>query len=242
MPFWKKGDALPAPPMAPAPRPVLRGHLPCSERGCPNQDAVACAYVDRRGQICPTAWCPNHQVILDGAVVCRRHARLSASPTDDEFQTEDLRPDVDNRSPSLVDYVANALEPRLVGLLQSLCRPGSNDHVAEERLRWIRPPGGGGRRWERGWKIYDHTGVIVKGAIEADESRDPEVGLRVGLTTGAQAVPPWIDRRRRGLPPLPPDEDAEVRENFYSGLLAAAWPLIEAEVRLANGQGWPPLR
>lgn len=236
MPFWKKGDVVPASPAAPTPRPVLRGYLPCSERGCPNHDAVACAYVDRRGQVCPTAWCPAHQVVLNGAPFCRRHGRLSSGV--DEFQTETLRPDINNRSPSLVDFVADALEPRVVAQLQSLCRPGSNDQVAEERLRWVRPQGGGARRWDRGWKVYDHTGVIVKVTIEVDEGSDPEVGVRVGLITVAQAIPPWIDRRRRGLPALPADEDARVRESFYSGLWMAALPYIEEEVRLAHSQPW----
>jgi hypothetical protein len=179
---------------------------------------------------------------MDGAVFCRRHARLNATAALDEFQMDTLRPDVDNRSPSLVDYVANALEPTLVPLLRGLCRPGSNDQLAEERLQWIRPPGGGGRRWERGWKIFDHTGVIAKVTIEVDESRDPEVDVRVGLTVVAQAVPPWIDRRRRGLPPLSAAEDAQVRESFYSALLAAAVPQIEGEVRMTQSQGWAPLR
>jgi hypothetical protein len=94
----------------------------------------------------------------------------------------------------------------------------------------VHPTGGGSRRWDRTWKIYDHTGVIVQVMVEADESRDPAVDLKVGRNTVGEAVPPWIARRRQGLPALAAGADAEERECFYAALWQAAPTQIILEV------------
>jgi len=208
----------------------VRGILACSEYACGRHDAATCSYVDRRGRPCPTAWCPDHQVALEGRAFCRRHARLFTSAGAGEFQMGQALPDLDNRSPSLADFVGDALEPRVLQFLWSLCRPGTNDQVGSEPLRVVHPTGGGARRWDRTWKIYDHTGVIVQVTVEADEGRDPEVDLKVGRNTVGKGVPPWIARRRQGLPALGAAADAEDREHFYASLWQAAPAQIVLEV------------
>jgi hypothetical protein len=107
-------------------------------------------------------------------------------------------------------------------LLWGLCRPGTNDQVAAEPLQVVHPSGGGARRWDRAWKLFDHTGVIVQVTVEVDESRDPEVDVKVGHHLVGQGIPPWIERRRAGGPPLPPSADAEERARFYDRLWAEA--------------------
>lgn len=258
MPFWKR--EVPAPPTstsppppaapppaplpvapAPVPAPGIRGRLPCSERGCQRHDAVACAYVDRRRRPCPTAWCPDHQVLVGGRPHCRRHSRVSAAAFPDEFQAGQALPDLENRSPSLADYVGDALEPRILDFLGRLRRPGSYDQVAAEPVHVIHPTTGGARRWDRTWKLYDHTGVQVKVSVEVDESRDPEVLVRVGRHVVSQAVPPWIERRRQGLPPLPPGDDTATRERFYAALWEPAVPRLLADLEESRGApgGYP---
>jgi hypothetical protein len=167
---------------------------------------------------------------MEGRAFCRRHARLYASAGAGEFQMGQSLPDLDNRSPSLADYVGDALEPRVLQFLWSLCRPGTNDQVGSEPLQVVHPAGGGSRRWDRTWKIYDHTGVIVQVTVEADETRDPEVDVKVGTNTVGQGVPPWIARRRQGLLPLGAAADAEERVLFYASLWQAAPAQIVLEV------------
>jgi hypothetical protein len=67
--------------------------------------------------------------------------------------------------------------------------------------------------------------------VEADESRDPEVDLKVGRNTVVQAIPPWIARRLQGLPALAVDADAQERELFYNALWQAAPGQIVLEVQ-----------
>jgi hypothetical protein len=233
MPFWNKGAGPPTASLPAGPRPV-RGTLACSEYACTRNDGAACAYVDRRGHRCPTAWCPDHQLLVDGRAFCRRHARLITAASADEFQMGQALPDLDNRSPSLADYVGDALEPRVLQLLESLCRPGTNDQVTAEPLRVVHPTSGGARRWVRGWKLFDHTGITVQVAVEADESRDPEVCVKVGRSQVGQGVPPWIVRRRQVVPPLPPAEDAAERERFYASLWEAGPARVFTEVELSR--------
>ena len=168
-------------------------------------------------------------MVVEGRVFCRRHARLF-SAVGGEFQMAQALPDLDNRSPSLADYVGDVLEPRVLELLWGLCRPGSNDQVTAEPLRVVHPTAGGARHWARTWKIFDHTGVIVQVAVEVHEERDPEVDIKVGRILVGRATPPWIDRRFQGLPALPPEEDAAERRRFYDDLWAGAPPQILAEV------------
>ncbi len=248
MPFWKREEparpsssAPPPPPPPPppvvarVPAPGVQGSLPCSEHGCQRHDAVACAYVDRRRRPCPTAWCPDHQILVSGLPHCRRHARITASAASDEFQGGQALPDLENRSPSLADYVGDALEPRILAFLVGLRRPGSYDQVAAEPVHVIHPTAGGARRWDRTWKLYDHTGVQAKVSVEVDESRDPEVLVRVGRHVVSQAVPPWIERRRQGLPPLAPSDDSAQRERFYAALWEPAIGPLLADLEESRG-------
>jgi hypothetical protein len=168
---------------------------------------------------------------MEGRAFCRRHARSFGATGGGGFQIGQALPDLDNRSPSLADYVGDALEPRVLQFLWSLCRPGTNDQVGSEPLRVVHPTSGGSRRWDRTWKIYDHTGIIVQVTVETDESRDPEVDLKVGRNTVGRAVLPWIARRFQGLPALAADADAEERELFYNSLWQAALGQIVLEVQ-----------
>ena len=173
-------------------------------------------------------------MLVHGRPACRRHARMLAAVLADEFQSDRALPDLENRSPSLADYVGDALEPRVLALLENLRRPGSNDQVAAEPLHIYHPiahpTAAGSRWWERTWKLFDHTGVLVKVSVEVDESRDIEVWVRVGRNLISHAVPPWIERRILGLPPLSGEEDRAARERFYVALWEPAVQPILTEL------------
>jgi hypothetical protein len=177
----------PAAPTAPV------GTQLCRARGCANYTAVPCAYVDRRGRACQAAYCPSHSAVIDGAVYCRRHAgtirALGAAAQD----TRSL-PDLENRAPSLVNWIAADLDPRIRTLLESI-RHGEekvlvNDEVAIAYDHERRP------RWERSWKLVDATGLVLKVSIQVDDRNDAQVTVRVGHEMVAKGVPPWISRRR----------------------------------------------
>jgi hypothetical protein len=72
-------------------------------------------------------------------------------------------------------------------------------------------------RWERSWRIVDHTGLVLKVGIYTDEGADSLVHVRVGDRLVAEGVPPWIASRLEGDEPTPEVESSR-RRQFYSSL------------------------
>src|SRR5438094_957083 len=79
------------------------GNQFCSSRGCKEETGLPCAYLDRRDRQCPTAWCPEHRVIVHGELYCKPHASLVEGTSDD--YGSHAHPDLDNRVPALVNWI-----------------------------------------------------------------------------------------------------------------------------------------
>ncbi len=231
MPFWKRDrapeprDVKGGPPASAAATPVV-GTLPCSERDCPNQTGEPCGYVDRRSRACGTAWCPDHQSIVAGVVYCRRHAGVVGALNTTE---QAIMPDLENRAPSLVNWVGRDVEQVIRDLVT-----GYRDRLGTERmiadpvhLVFLGPERA--RVWERSWKLVDHTGWSLRVALEVDEVRDTEVAVRVGRNVVARMTPPWIEARQRGEL-VSVEDDAAHRAEFYRGIAAQVASAIEHEI------------
>lgn len=238
MPFWKRDRAVLEASELDLARHAFAvaaeaGQQPCSEAGCPREDAVLCSYMDRRGRRCGTAVCPEHGQVVDGQVHCQVHAdtvRAVGQVTGDST----LRPDVDNPAPLLVSWVARDLHDRLREMLDASVAPTSTEHVlVDENVSSVRAFDGS-RRWEQAWKIVSHTGVVLKVTVQAEEARPTEVVVRVGPQVVAQFEPPWFLRFRRGER-LPSEEAAAERlavyEPVYRSLGAAIKEQRSAGVR-----------
>jgi hypothetical protein len=207
------GDQTRQPPPGQMRHPMMEGNLPCRERGCPNHNALPCNYVDRRRRRCDTAWCPIHCAVVGGFVYCRRHAGTIAAIgfIDDPLGL----PDLDNRAPSLANWVARDLDGFIAAVMVQSAFPGESFvrepmvKVYNDRVR--------GRRFERNWKLVDHTGVRLAASVFVYEDDDATVHVKVGSGVIAEGVPPWIERRRQGLQ-VTDDVDRAQRAMFYSFL------------------------
>jgi len=183
----------------------------CQARGCVSYDAEPCAYVDRRGRHCDALFCPTHHEVIDGAVFCRRHAGTLRA-LGEKGQERFGLPDVDNRGPSLVNWIARDLDDRVRALLESVARPGETVVVEPEVTMAYdveRRP-----RWERSWKLVEHTGLVLKVTINVHQHEDALVTVRVGREMVAKGIPPWIVRRRDG-DRLPESAERAQRQLFY---------------------------
>lgn len=172
------------------------GDRRCTERGCPSREASACAYRDRRGRLCPTAFCPTHWATVRGVVYCRRHAGtvIALGPATEAGAL----PELDNRGPSLTNWVADDISDDVVALLRSIAT--DREAVRTEALVAVVYDHQRRRRWERSWKLAESTGVSIKVAVAvSDDDDDGIVELRVGSTVVARGIPPWIARRRSGV-------------------------------------------
>lgn len=202
------------------------GTLPCSERGCTATTGEKCGYVDRRGRACGTAWCPDHQSIVSGTVYCRRHAGVVGALQSGEGSM----PDLENRAPSLVNWVSRDVEQVIQDIVAGYREQLGSDRLLTEpvHLTFLGPERL--RVWERSWKLVDHTGWSVRVALEVEEERDTEVAVRVGRNVVARVVPPWIAARQRGEL-LPADVDRAQRQDFYRSLTATVTAAIEDELQ-----------
>ena len=196
----------------------LRGPPPlqeCRERGCTAPGLVECAYADSVGRPCGTQWCSHHARRIGMLRYCRRHAS-TVTALGSKASNPRLLPPVDHRGASLVSWICTEGFPTLNQAVVSGVREG--EVIFEDRAVNVVHPEGAGRRWERGWRIGDRTGITCKVMICVDEQNDALVSLKVNDTALAQGVPPWITRRRLGQR-VPPEIDAADRRQFYSFLV-----------------------
>ena len=122
-------------------------------------------------------------------------------------------PDIDNRAPSLVNWIARDLDANVQRLLSGAAKTGESVitddtvHVARDFNRKA--------RWEQSWRLVDHTGLILKVTIQVLEENDLLVRVHVGSGVIADGIPPWIARRTEDSDVA---TDAEQRQRFYQWL------------------------
>ena len=195
------------------------GSLPCTTDGCPAANGIACEYVDRRARQCRTAWCPQHRVIVEGHLYCRRHAGVvSALPLGDSSLLTPL-PDLDNRAPSLAGWVARQIDGDVWRLLlQELDAEGGQ--LVGDPVMLVFTGVDRVRAWERAWKLVTHTGISRRVSLMVEEANDDEVAVKIGSNVVDRLVPPWIADRRRAAS-LDAETDRREREGFNQRILDA---------------------
>jgi hypothetical protein len=164
-------------------------------RGCDNRTAQLCAYRDRRERSCAITICPAHGISLGGITYCRRHAG-TVQAIGELARDQSGHPDIDDRAPSLVDWIARDIDRDIRTLLARSARPGESV-VADDAAR-LAHDFRRNSRWERSWRLVEHTGPILNVTLHVTEADDSQVHVRVGTETVADGIPPWIARRREG--------------------------------------------
>ena len=202
----------PNPPAA-AP-PAAPGHARCAAEDCRRNDATQCSYVDKRGRRCPTAWCPAHVVDVAGFPYCRRHASTMTAIEGAEVVAG--LPDLENRAPSLVGWIARDLDAPIREVLTRVA-PAGGTNLVTDPVRLVITPGGSTRRWAKTWKIVDSTAVLSRVSIEVDEVDDTQVSARVDSELIGRGVPPWIGNRRAGKR-VDAEADASERAEFAAAM------------------------
>jgi hypothetical protein len=186
----------------------------CTIRGCENQGAQVCAYRDRRGRSCATACCSAHGVSVAGVIYCRRHAgTVQAVGTATDIPGG--IPDINDRAPSLVNWIARDLDTAVRANLQQIAHPGETV-LADEHVHLARDQVRRGR-WSRSWRLIDHTGLVLKVTVYTNDDDDSTVHILVGGVTVPCGIPPWIARRRDGSD-VEAAVDISQRRVFYQSL------------------------
>jgi hypothetical protein len=189
------------------------GDLECTQPGCDTSTGLRCEYVDRRGRACGTAWCPHHRLVIEGRVYCRRHAGVvSALPAGYAGSAAPM-PDLENRAPSLVSWVAREVDADLRQLLLSEAASGEGTQLLTDPVYPVFIGRDRRRAWERAWKLVDASGRSLRVSLLVEECADAEVGIRVNSTIVGRLTPPWIVQRLHGAEP-PPEIDLQRRKDF----------------------------
>jgi hypothetical protein len=173
-----------------------------------------CAYVDRRGRECGTAWCHEHGDSIDGVAYCRRHASTVKAVAADSVSG---LPDIDNRAASLVSWIADEVSSHIQRMLITVAPERTK--IVADRVRLHLAPKmleRRQRRWVKAWKVSDHTGVLRAVSIEVDERHPIEVRARVDGRSVGHGVPPWIAHRDGNGQT---QSDQAQRQAYYNGLV-----------------------
>ena len=226
----------PVPALPPPPPPPIQGFEPFTEVAGTPIAALQCAYVDAHEVQCPARVRISMAQPGTGAVYCRRHASalnaiygLSIPSSVTSAVGGELQiPDLHDRSPALVDWVTRDLHAHVTDLLGQAAR-GLGGHVVVEPVRPTidRVGAGRSRRWQRDWKLIDHTGVLLRVSICVDRRRDSEVVVVVDGQEMARVVPPWIADRLD-----PQARSVAARGGFYEVLLQAVREGIDRSLAL----------
>jgi hypothetical protein len=212
----------------------MPGDLPCTEGGCERTTALACQYVDRRNRSCQSAWCPEHRLVIDGQIFCRRHAGVvSALPGAGTHRNLPL-PDLENRAPSLVSWVARELDADIRRLLLAELPSNSGAQLITDPVYLVFVGADRQRAWERSWKLVDHTGHSLRVALIVEEDADAEIGVKIGSQIIDRLLPPWIVQRLHGAPP-PPAVDAHRRDEFNRRIIESIRAGIAHERQFTGG-------
>lgn len=154
--------------------------------------------------------------MVANSVYCRRHAGIMAAVLALPDEEREL-PDLDNRAPSLLEYIARRLHASAVQLLQQEggAHPGSAINVDPMHATMAGTPRV--RGWEHRWRLLDQTGPLATVGIRIDEESDSTVQVKVDGNVVHIAQPPWISERGSGSE----EGDSARRELFDRDLVGA---------------------
>jgi hypothetical protein len=169
--------------------------------------------------------------MFHGVTYCSLHASTVEAIDTPSGHANDVA-DVDDRAPSLVNWIANDLDKDVRTLLADAAHPGE-DVLTDGFVQLTRDKLRRGR-WERSWRIVDHTGLVLKVGIYTDEGDDSLVHVRVGDLLVAEGVPPWIASRQEGDESTPPVEISR-RQEFYSSLQESVAAALKQAANFRRG-------
>jgi hypothetical protein len=181
----------------------------CAHEGCARDDTAFCQYIDGSGKECRTQWCPKHMRAMHGADVCRRHAGLLRAVGAELGETG--LPLVDNRAPSLVNWIFRDIEFAVRALLAT---DGNIDDVAADTTVHLTSNGAGGVLWQQSMAIHGTAAHRVTVAV--DDGTPTVVSIRVDNTGVFEEEPPWIARR---LGRAPSESDPYADDTRFYGTI-----------------------
>ena len=172
----RPATAVVVPEPAPVPAAFQPGSRRCSALRCEAHTGSPCAYVDRRGRSCGTAWCPADRSIVNGRVYCSLHAH-TISGIEHEFGSS-VHPDITSRTVAAMTWMAGVAADDIVAILNFMCLL-RGELLVTDPIRRVFHPAERRRVWEKHWKVLSPTGVTLRVCLAADEATPDIVDVKV---------------------------------------------------------------
>jgi hypothetical protein len=138
-------------------------------------------------------------------------------------------PDLENRAPSLANWVGRDLDGPIRQLLETHF-PGREINVTPV----VNAGGMRDRTWGRSWKVISETGVDSAITLSVPQADDSIVRVIYDGSLLGERTPPWIEARRDAQA-SDPEADADARRSFYTAILDdLQTAMLEAKARPAN--------
>jgi hypothetical protein len=153
-------------------------------------------------------------------VYCRRHAGVVRALPEPGSSTPAPLPDLDNRAPSLVGWVARELDASVKSLMQPDVDAAAGDQIIADPVTLVFFGVDRSRAWEQAWKLATHEGTRFRLSVLVEEADDVHLVVKVGANVAERLVPPWIQHRIDGVTVSVEDDRAE-RAAFNQRLLDA---------------------
>ena len=178
-------------------------------------------------------------MVIDGRVYCRRHAGVVSALPGGYLANAAPLPDLENRAPSLVSWVAREVDADIRHLLLSVPDPGEVTELLTDPVYLVFTGADRRRAWERAWKLVDQTGDTLRVSLLVEEWADAEVAVRVDMAIVERLMPPWIAQRLHGA--LPPPEDS-TRSGARTSIAVSSPPSRRASTARRGGVARRALR
>jgi hypothetical protein len=164
-------------------------------------------------------------VVFDGSY-CRRHAGIIEAVGADHAQVP--LPDLDNRAPSLANWVGRDLDAAIRTLLETAF-PGQTMNVSGMVSAGLPRD----RSWGRSWKVISPLGIDCSVGVSVREADDRVIHVAYDGKEILAVTPPWIEARPQGEG-ADVVTDQERRSRFYELVLEALEDAVMAAKQRRN--------
>jgi hypothetical protein len=169
---------------------VRKGVLRCSARGCAASTGLNCAHKDDWDALCPTAWCPEHRLVVGENVLCPVHAAAAVGA---EVPVDESGP-----APILMRWVVDQIGDDMSVLVGGIALE-KGERLVTEPVHCI---GSGlpSATWKHVWQAGSQQPSPLQVSVSIDEAAPMIVHARVNGKPVISIPVPWSPDHGVGIP------------------------------------------
>ena len=199
-----------------------KGVLRCSARGCAEMTGLSCAQRGDFDVACPTAWCPEHRLVVGENVLCPAHAAAAVGA---EVPVDETGP-----APTLMRWVVDQIGDDIAVLVGGI--------ALEKGKRLVTEPvhcigvGLPAATWKHVWQAGRDEPSPLQVSVSIDEAAPMIVHARVNGKPVISLTVPWSPEHGIGIPSASASKVDEEAVAFRIRLCAAIDWVIEEWCRV----------